>query len=148
MVNGVPGTSVDTERQKGAQSVWKKNSGIKVIAKFAGLWDQAATQQGMAGVLSARHDIDGVWSQVGFGIVQAYRAAGRKMVPMVGESANGFRSAMVDGEVEGISYGSPPCTGAYALKVAVPPCRATRCPGSCRSRSRSARATSSSAAPT
>jgi ribose transport system substrate-binding protein len=117
--NGVPGTSVDTQRRAGAQSVWKKNPGIKVVAQFPGLWDQASTQQGMARILGARKDIDGVWAQVGFGALQAYRAAKRKPVPMVGESENGFRAAMADGSVDGISYGSPPYTGAYALKEAV-----------------------------
>jgi ribose transport system substrate-binding protein len=117
--NGVPGTSVDTQRRAGAQSVWKKNPKIKVIAQFAGLWDQASTQQGMARILGARRDIDGVWAQVGFGVLQAYRSAHRKLVPMVGESENGFRAAMEDGTVKGISYGSPPYTGAYALKEAV-----------------------------
>jgi ribose transport system substrate-binding protein len=99
--------------------VWKKNPGIKVVSQFAGLWDQADTQQGMARILGARHDITGVWAQVGYGVVQAYRAAHRKLVPMVGESENGFRSAMADGSVDGISYGSPPYSGAYALKEAV-----------------------------
>jgi len=117
--NGVPGTSVDTQRRAGAQSVWKKNPKIKVIAQFAGLWDQASTQQGMARILGARKDINGVWAQVGFGALQAYKAAHRKLVPMVGESENGFRAAMADGTVKGISYGSPPYTGAYALKEAV-----------------------------
>jgi ribose transport system substrate-binding protein len=117
--NGVPGTSVDTQRRQGAASVWKKNPGIKVIAQFPGLWDQASTQQGMARILGARKDINGVWAQVGFGALQAYKAAKRPLVPMVGESENGFRAAMEDGTVKGISYGSPPYTGAYALKEAV-----------------------------
>lgn len=117
--NGVPGTSVDTQRRQGAASVWKRNPGIKVVAQFPGLWDQASTQQGMARILGARNDIDGVWAQVGFGVLQAYQAAGRPLVPMVGESENGFRAAMADGTVDGISYGSPPYTGAYALKEAV-----------------------------
>jgi ribose transport system substrate-binding protein len=117
--NGVPGTSVDTERRAGAASVWKKNPGIKVVAQFAGLWDQADTQQGMARILGARRDITGVWAQVGYGVLQAYKAAHRKLVPTVGESENGFRSAMADGSVQGISYGSPPYSGAYALKEAV-----------------------------
>lgn len=117
--NGVPGTSVDTQRRAGAASVWKKNPKIKVVAQFAGLWDQASTQQGMARILGARKDINGVWAQVGYGALQAYKADKRKPVPMVGESENGFRAAMEDGTVEGISYGSPPYTGAYALKEAV-----------------------------
>ncbi len=117
--NGVPGTSVDTLRRAGAASVWKQHPGIHVIAQFPGNWDQADTQQGMARVLGADHDIQGVWGQVGFGILQAYRAAGRKLVPTTGESENGFREAMVTHQVQGISYGSPPYTGAYALKEAV-----------------------------
>jgi ribose transport system substrate-binding protein len=119
ITDGVPGTSVDTQRRLGAASVWKRNPGIKVVAQFPGLWDQASTQQGMARILGARRDIDGVWAQVGFGALQADNAAGRKLVPMVGESENGFRAAMADGTVNGISYGSPPYTGAYALKEAV-----------------------------
>jgi ribose transport system substrate-binding protein len=117
--NGVAGTSVDTLRRAGAASVFKQHPGIHVIAQFAGNWDQADTQQGMARVLGADHDIQGVWGQVGFGILQAYRAAGRKLVPTVGESENGFREAMDSHQVNGISYGSPPYTGAYALKEAV-----------------------------
>ena len=117
--NGVPGTSVDTLRRAGAASVWKQHPGIHVIAQFPGNWDQADTQQGMARVLGADHDIQGVWGQVGFGILQAYRAAGRKLVPTTGESENGFRAAMASHQVDGISYGSPPYTGAYALKEAV-----------------------------
>ncbi len=117
--NGVAGTSVDTLRRAGAAAVFKKHPGVHVIAQFAGNWDQADTQQGMARVLGADHDIQGVWGQVGFGILQAYRAAGRKLVPTVGESENGFRNAMASHQVNGISYGSPPYTGAYALKEAV-----------------------------
>jgi ribose transport system substrate-binding protein len=117
--NGVAGTSVDTLRRAGAASVFKRHPGIHVIAQFPGNWDQADTQQGMARVLGADSDISGVWGQVGYGILQAYRAARRKLAPTVGESENGFRSALASGQVKGISYGSPPYTGAYALKEAV-----------------------------
>jgi hypothetical protein len=47
------------------------------------------------------------------------RGTGRKLVPTVGESENGFRDTMASHQVQGISYGSPPYTGAYALKEAV-----------------------------
>lgn len=117
--NGVAGTSVDTLRRAGAASVWKKYPGIKIIAQFAGNWDEADTEQGMARVLGADQSIQGVWGQVGYGVLEAYQAAGRKYVPTVGESENGFREAMYKHQVRGISYGSPPYTGAYALKEAV-----------------------------
>jgi ribose transport system substrate-binding protein len=117
--NGVAGTSVDTLRRAGAASVFSKYPGIHIIAQFPGNWDEADTEQGMARVLGADQNIQGVWGQVGFGILQAYSAAGRKFVPTVGESENGFRDAMYSHQVQGISYGSPPYTGAYALKEAV-----------------------------
>jgi ribose transport system substrate-binding protein len=118
-LTGVPGTSVDTQRNQGLQTVLSQNPGMKVISSFPGLWDQAATQQGMARILSAYQNIDGVWAQVGYGALQAFQQAKRRPVPMVGESENGFRSAMASGAVDGISYGSPAYTGAYALKEAV-----------------------------
>ena len=116
---GVPGTSVDTLRQKGAKGVFKKYPGIKTIASVNGMWDQAVSQQTMSRVLSSHPKIDGVWGEVGYGNLQAFQNAKRKVPPMVGESSNGFRNAMKDGTVAGISYGSPPYTGAYALKMAV-----------------------------
>src|SRR5439155_8831721 len=39
MVTGVPGTFVDQERNKGADSVWKENPGIKVVARYTSMWD-------------------------------------------------------------------------------------------------------------
>jgi ribose transport system substrate-binding protein len=119
MSTGVPGTSVNTQRVAGAKSVFAKNPNIHIIDSFNGEWDQAITQQGMARQLSIHHNIQGVWAEVGYGIVQAFKAAHRKLVPTVGESENGFRNYMVDGVVNGISYGSPPYTGAYALKMAI-----------------------------
>jgi ABC-type sugar transport system substrate-binding protein len=80
-------------------------------ARYASTWNGGCP--GNSGIPGS------VWAQVGFGVIEAYKAAGRKLVPMVGESENGFRSAMAGGTVAGISYGSPPYTGAYALKEAV-----------------------------
>ncbi len=116
---GVPGTSVDTDRTNGAKSVFSKYPGIKTIASVSGMWDQAVSQQTMSRVLASQKDIHGVWGQVGYGNLLAFQNAKLKPPPMVGESENGFRVAIQDGDVEGISYGSPPYTGAYALKMAV-----------------------------
>lgn len=117
---GVPGTSVDIQRTAGAKSVFKKYPKIHIIGSVNGMWDQAISQQTMASVLAAHKEkIDGVWGEVGYGNVLAFQTAKRPVPPMVGESSNGFRNAMLDGQVKGISYGSPPYTGAYALKEAV-----------------------------
>src|SRR5262245_30214070 len=38
MVTGVAGTFADSERNRGVDSVFKKNPGIKVVAKYSGNW--------------------------------------------------------------------------------------------------------------
>ena len=53
MVTGVPGTFVDEQRNKGADSVWKKYPGIKVVVPVhgdVGFVDRAAEHRGTAGL--------------------------------------------------------------------------------------------------
>ena len=45
MVTGVAGTYADEQRNKGADSVWKKNPGIKVVARYTGMWDSSTAQR-------------------------------------------------------------------------------------------------------
>ena len=45
MVTGVPGTFVDQQRNKGALGVFKKFPGIKVVAKYTGMWDSSTAQR-------------------------------------------------------------------------------------------------------
>src|SRR6266446_9296161 len=46
MVTGVAGTFADDERNKGADSVWKQNPGIKVVARYTGMCDPPDAQRG------------------------------------------------------------------------------------------------------
>lgn len=125
MGTGVPGTSADTQRNAAAEAVFAQNPGIKVLAKFPTMWDQATAQKGMAQLLASYGaQINGVWGQVGLGIVNAYLASGLPLVPITGESENGYRLAITDPALrakglDGISYGNPQFTAAYGLKVAV-----------------------------
>lgn len=125
MATGVPGTSADTERNAAAQAVFASYPGIKVIAKFSTMWDEATAQKGMAQLLASYGtQINGVWGQVGLGIINAYQAASLPLVPITGESENGYRLDIIDPALrakglDGISYGNPQWTAAYALKVAV-----------------------------
>ena len=61
MVTGVAGTFADSERNKGAESVFKANPGIKVVAKYSGNWDSAAAQRATAAQLPSLPKVDGVW---------------------------------------------------------------------------------------
>lgn len=138
MITGVPGTSVDKKRTAAAKDVFSRHDGINVIAEAPGMWSQAVAREKLSQITASHSwdEIDGLWMQVG-----CYTAAkmqieqGMKpeeVKPCAGESANGHRVQMlpvgtIDGADEAykplgyrsISYGSPPYSGALALKIAV-----------------------------
>src|SRR5258707_14469923 len=65
MVNGVPGTGVDEERQKGAMDVFSQYPDIKVIAKLQGDWDSGIAQTAMTDFLATKPTIDGLLGEAG-----------------------------------------------------------------------------------
>ena len=137
LMNGVPGTSVDRERTEAAKQVFAKYPGIHIVAEGTGMWSQATAKTELSKILATNgwNKIDGLWMQVGcFTAVSMQLDAGipdNKIRPCAGESSNGHRVQMLPaGSVKGsgsyralgfpsISYGSPPYSGALALKLAV-----------------------------
>jgi ribose transport system substrate-binding protein len=123
MDTGVPGTHVDEQRNAGADSVWKKNPGLKVLTRFSGMWDSATSEQRVAPLLATFPKIDAVWAQGGTdGVINAFLKAHRKLPVIAGEAENGFRVAMVkykDQGFRGISIGQPPYLVLVSLALAV-----------------------------
>ena len=125
MNRGVPGSPVDIARYQGAMSVFKKYPHIHIIDQVYGQWDDAVTRTQFASALAAYSNVNAVWSEGGtYGAIEAFRAAGRKLVPMAGEASNGFRLALINHKYQkdglsGISIGDPPSLSALALKYAV-----------------------------
>jgi ribose transport system substrate-binding protein len=125
MVTGVPGTFVDEQRNKGADSVWKKNPGIKVVARYTGMWDSSTAQRNTAAQLPSLPKINGVWAQGGTdGVLKAFIDAKRTpLPPTAGEAENGFRKFMLSKgylgqHVAGISIGQPPFLVLTSLELA------------------------------
>jgi ribose transport system substrate-binding protein len=123
MVTGVPGTTVDTQRNQGADEVWRRNPGISVVNRFAGMWDSSVAQKNTAAVIASLPRIDGIWAQGGTdGILKAFQAAGRALPPTVGESENGFRKYLAGlpgyPKVHGLSLAQPPYLSIAALELA------------------------------
>ena len=122
MVTGVAGTSVDEDRNKGADEVWAKNPDIKVINRYTGMWDSATAERNTASILPSLPKIDGIWCQGGTdGVLKAFISAKRDLPPTAGEAENGFRKFMIGYEghkVEGISIGQPPFLSVIALELA------------------------------
>ena len=123
MVTGVAGTFDDTERNKGADSVWAKYPDIKVVNRFTGMWDSATAERNTSAVLPSLPQINGIWCQGGTdGVLKAFITAKRvPLPPTAGEAENGFRKFMIGymgQKVKGISIGEPPFGSAVALELA------------------------------
>lgn len=123
MNSGVSGTATDTIHNTAAKSVFDKYPDIEVVAQYWSNWDAVQSKTNTLKALAANPDVDGIWSQDGeYGVVQALQQTNHKMIPVVGEMANGFRHQMKDlaGEgLKGVSSGSSPTVGAYAFKLAM-----------------------------
>lgn len=123
MVTGVPGQHVDFARNAGADSVWAKNPGIHVIARYTGMWASGVAQTNTAAQLASLGKIDGIWCQGGTdGVIRALIAAHRKFpIPVAGEAENGFRQMMLQYRGQGfkaISIGQPPFLVLVSLELA------------------------------
>jgi ribose transport system substrate-binding protein len=120
MVNGVAGTSVDTDRNTGAKEVFSQYPDINIIAELEGKWGSGVAQTVMADFLATQPQVDGVWVQGGGpGVIQAFKDAGVALPPMAGEAENGFRKAMSEGEFAGISVGQTPGLIAVSMMAAI-----------------------------
>jgi len=121
MVNGVPGTSVDSDRVAGAKGVFAKYPEIKITAELEGRWDSGTAQTVVSDFLATQPKVDGVWVQGGTpGVMQAFNAAGYdKLPPMAGEAENAFRNALGSGDIQGISVGQTPGMIAVAMQAAL-----------------------------
>jgi ribose transport system substrate-binding protein len=121
MVNGVPGTSVDSDRIAGAKSVFEEYPDINILAELEGRWDSGTAQTVVSDFLATQPEIDGVWIQGGGpGVIQAFLNAGyEELPPMAGEAENGFRMAMGNGDFEGISVGQTPGMVAVSMQAAL-----------------------------
>lgn len=93
VLNGTAGNSVSNDRWQGAEEAFSQYPDIEIVGEAYGEWDYAKGKAATESLLSANPEIDAVWSQGGAmtqGAVDAFVAAGRKLVPMSGEAGNGY----------------------------------------------------------
>jgi len=124
MVTGVAGTSVDTDRNNGVESVIKKYPNMKIVAHYSGSWDSSTAQRATAAQLPSLPQVDGVWVSGGTdGVVKAFLDAGKPLPIVAGEGENGYRRYLLpagynDHRVTGISIGQPPFLSVASLGLA------------------------------
>jgi ribose transport system substrate-binding protein len=135
-VTGVPGTSVDNDRNKAAREIFAKYPDIKIVAEPNGMWSQAVARKALTEAMATRKwdDIQGVWGATA--CIQSWsleiEAGLKKLIPCGTEGTNGMRIMMLPkGAVAGgggvyepmgapgVSLESHPGSGAMALKLAL-----------------------------
>lgn len=136
MVTGVPGTTVDTDRNRGFRDVVAKYPDMKIIGEVNGMWSMAITEKVITEFM-ATHKWDDIQGIIGTGggwtaWQQAAAAGAKNLIPYGTDGANGTRVAMLPkGSIPdatppyapmgapAISLESTPVSGALALKLAM-----------------------------
>jgi ribose transport system substrate-binding protein len=118
---GLAGAPISARLQNGYEAVLKKYPGIEVIGYYNGEYALGPEQAGVASLLAAHPQVDGILTQgYGTGAMKALQDAGRPLVPVTGFSYNGSGVACVQTKgAKCILGANPGWLGAQAIKLAV-----------------------------
>jgi len=127
LIEGVVGHPANEARMAGVEEVFSGYSGIEVVGRDTGNWDQATGQQVMSDFLASLPNIDGVWTQDGMaeGALRAIRTADPDEWPTsTGEARAGFLQLWQEvkqdrPEFTSIGVVNPPGQGVSGLRVAM-----------------------------
>jgi len=118
---GLAGAPISVQIANGFRAVLKKYPGIKVVGTFNGNYALGPEQSGVANLLSAHPNVDGILTQgYGAGALKALQQAGHKPVPVTGFSYNA--SAVACAKTKGakcILGANPAYLSSEAIKLAV-----------------------------
>lgn len=121
-VRGLQGNSVDRDRHIGFLEVMEA-SGDWDIVEVVGNWDDGTAQKVTADAIAVHKEFDAVVVQGGTtGAVRAMLDAEHPLVPIAGESENGFRKLLAEYGPQGLkgkSIGQSPGMVAIAMKAAL-----------------------------
>jgi ribose transport system substrate-binding protein len=95
-ISGVPGTTVDTDRQQALKDVLAKYPDIHVAGTANGSWAQAQGKTAFQQIQSGNPNLDGVYAEAGcYAITQYLLSSGKQVLPCAGEMANGHHLYML-----------------------------------------------------
>jgi ribose transport system substrate-binding protein len=121
MDSGLPGAPLSNQGVVASLAVFKKYPGIKVVGYFQSQYAIGPEQQGVASLLAAHPNVQGIADgNYCTGSIAAFRAAGHPLVPMVCAGFNGTMLALAtDKGANGIVSVNPPWLSAQAMLIAV-----------------------------
>jgi len=99
-ISGVPGTTVDTDRQKALKDVLKNYPGISIAGSANGAWAQAQGKTAFTSIAAGHPNVNGVYAEAGcYAITQYLLSSGKQPLPCAGEFANGHHIYMLSPDV-------------------------------------------------
>ncbi len=99
-ISGVPGTTVDSDRQKALKDTLKKYPGMSIAGTANGAWAQAQGKTAFISIEAGHPDIAGVYAEAGcYAITQYLISSNKKPLPCAGEMSNGHHLYMLSPDV-------------------------------------------------
>src|ERR1700683_911670 len=122
-MRGIDGVPADADRHEGFTAALKKYPDIKVVASVFTGWSPDKAAQQMKDLIGSGKQIDGIWtSGIDKAVVDAFKTANLKYVPVVGADNNGFMGQEIDlkdAGLVGINVTNPPAVGGAGLSIAL-----------------------------
>lgn len=122
-VRGPSGNSVDRDRHNGFREVLKQSGRKFEVVEVVGKWDDGTAQKATADAIAVHKRFAGIYVQGGStGTVRAMLDSGHPMVPISGETENGFRKLCAAHAAKGLrcsSAGTGPAQVAVTIKAAI-----------------------------
>jgi ribose transport system substrate-binding protein len=120
-LRGAKGVPADADRHKGFMEELKNWPDLKLVKSVYTNWDWPTASKEMLNILQSGQQVDGVWtSGIDSVVVDAYKTAGKPLVPIVGADNNGFLKQMLnDKQLKGAAVTNPAVIGGVGAAIAI-----------------------------
>jgi ribose transport system substrate-binding protein len=120
-MRGIAGVPADTDRHTGFQQALKKYPNIKVVKSVFTNWTYPTGGQQALQLLQSNTKIDGIWtSGIDYTVVNAFKTAKKKYVPIVGANNEGFVKQLVTTKgLRGAAVSNPATVGGVGTAIAL-----------------------------
>jgi len=120
-MRGIAGVPADTDRHTGFMQALKKYPNIKVVKQTFTGWQFAPGGKQILDILNSGVKVDGVWtSGIDYTVVNAFKTAGKPVVPVVGADNNEFLKQLLNYKgFRGVAVTNPATIGGAGTAVAI-----------------------------
>src|ERR671939_2019750 len=120
-MRGIAGVPADTDRHTGFRQALKRYPGIHVVKSTFTGWQFATGGKQILDILNSGVKVDGVWtSGIDYTVVNAFRTAHKKLVPIVGADNNQFlKQLMTIKGFRGAAVTNPATIGGVGAAMAI-----------------------------